>query len=455
MGNGQTEAVLKPSPRLLDEGTVAGVSDRQLLAQFAAGCDASLAELAFEALVRRHGPMVLRVCRQIIGDEHTAEDAFQATFLVLARRAGSIGQPDLLGNWLYGVALRSAREARMREARRRRCESPNGERIGESPDDDAGQPEWSLASREEFEMLHEEVSQLPERYRVPVVLCELEGLTHQQAALRMRCPVSTVGVRLKRARERLRVRLTRRGLAPSAGLAGALLGAGAASAWVPSSVLMDSTIRAATHFAARQAATGLVSSPVIALTEAVLRTMALSRLKIAVRLVLALGMTASVGWVSTHREPWRPPASVSTASVSNSVLPAQGDLVPRAQGERPRPEPLPANPATPLLTDRPSPAPQVPPKVESALANEAKPIVERRQVERAGPVAELVKLPEARSPKEARALGEVLFAKEWVPNDPMSHGGDGLGPVYNETSCMACHGQGAPGGAGPESKNVV
>ena len=108
MANGQSEAVLEPPQAVVDAGTVAGVSDGQLLARFDAHRD-ELAEIAFAALVRRHGPMVLRVCRQILGDRHTAEDAFQATFLILARRAGSIRQPELLGHWLYGVALRTAR----------------------------------------------------------------------------------------------------------------------------------------------------------------------------------------------------------------------------------------------------------------------------------------------------------------------------------------------------------
>ena len=221
MANGQSEAVLSVSQVVVDAGTVAGVSDGQLLARFNAHRD-ELAEIAFTALVRRHGPMVLRVCRQVLGDWHTADDAFQATFLILARRAGSIRRPDLLGHWLYGVASRTARTARVRNERKRRRESSGRGGHERLPIDDVHRPELSLVSREELEALHEEVSRLPERYRVPVVLCELEGLTYHEAALRLRCPVSTIGVRLKRARERLRLRLTQRGLAPTAGLIGAL-----------------------------------------------------------------------------------------------------------------------------------------------------------------------------------------------------------------------------------------
>ena len=222
MANGQSEAVLNVSQVVVEARPVAGVSDGQLLARFNARRD-ELAEIAFTALVRRHGPMVLRVCRQVLGDWHTADDAFQATFLILARRAGSIRRPDLLGHWLYGVASRTARTARVRNERKRRREAIEGEDMSARPIDDAHRPEVSLVAREELEALHEEVCRLPERYRIPIVLCELEGLTYHEAALRLRCPVSTIGVRLKRARERLRLRLTQRGLAPTAGLIGALL----------------------------------------------------------------------------------------------------------------------------------------------------------------------------------------------------------------------------------------
>ncbi len=123
MASGQHEAVLNPPFAPVEMTAIAAaMTDGQLLTRFAARRD-EMAEIAFEALVRRHGPMVLRVCHQVLGDRHTAEDAFQATFLILARRAGSIRQPDLLGNWLHGVALRTAREARMRDDRRRRRES--------------------------------------------------------------------------------------------------------------------------------------------------------------------------------------------------------------------------------------------------------------------------------------------------------------------------------------------
>ena len=132
MAHSQSEA-LRTSPRgLRDAGTEAGLSDGQLLARFNARRDAR-AENAFATLVHRHGPLVLRVCRQIVGDPHLAEDAFQATFLVLARKAGAIRRPELLAQWLYGVALRTAREARMRDDCRRRHESPAGDGLDREP----------------------------------------------------------------------------------------------------------------------------------------------------------------------------------------------------------------------------------------------------------------------------------------------------------------------------------
>jgi RNA polymerase sigma factor (sigma-70 family) len=416
---------------VVDAGTVAGVSDGQLLARFNAHRD-ELAEMAFTALVRRHGPMVLRVCRQVLGDWHTAEDAFQATFLVLARRAGSISRPELLGHWLYGVALRTAREARVRNERRRRRESPAGEVMSVEPIGEGDRPEWPLVSREEFEALHEEVARLPERYRVPVVLCELEGLTYHEAALRLHCPVSTIGVRLKRARERLRLRLTQRGLAPTAGLFGALAGAEAASAWMPSG-LVAATARAATRFAAsKAAANGLVSTGVIALTEGILRSMALAPLKLAASLALTVAILATAGWGGA-----RPRTPVPAA-------PEQGKLRPMNEP----PAQVPARPAGAAGQDL---NPAAAARVESALGM----IGLLFPPNRAGAAVGKDGHGPDNKPKSAAARGKLLFARDWAPNDPSNRGGDGLGPVYNETSCVACHGQGAPGGAGPESKNVV
>ena len=258
-----TKADLGSLRVLWDVGTLAGLDDRALLARFVDRLDEG-AELAFEVLVRRHGPMVLRVSEQLLDDRHAAEDAFQAVFLVLARRAGSIRRPERLAPWLYGVALRTAKEARSRENKRKRLER----RGATMPTASQKLPEDSLLKVEEAEALHGEITRLPERYRAAVVLCDLEGLTHQEAATRLQCPSGTVAIRLKRARERLRDRLARRGLDPSAGLMALALGSGTSSS-LPSS-LIESTVRAST-------AAGVASASVLSLAKGVQMTMTFAK----------------------------------------------------------------------------------------------------------------------------------------------------------------------------------
>ena len=300
MASVQSAAVLESPPGLPRADALPGMNDGQLLARFSAGRD-ELAEIAFAVLVRRHGPLVLRVCRQILGDPHIAEDAFQATFLILARRAGSIRRPELLGNWLHGVALRTAREARMRDVRRRDHEAAVAHHQVAHLIDRTERPDLPLVSREEFEAVHEEVARLPERYRAAVVLCELEGLTYEEAARRLRCPVATVGARLRRARERLRDALTRRGLAPTASLLCALLDADLDPANA-SPFLIDSTVSAAMGFVASNATTGgLASVTVISLSEAVLKTMALARLKACLSVMITVGVTMTACWIALER----------------------------------------------------------------------------------------------------------------------------------------------------------
>ena len=172
-------------------------------------------EAAFAALVRRHGPMVLGVCRQLLGDHHHAEDAFQAVFLVLARKARSIRDPDLLGNWLYGVALRTARKASGRLGRRRKNEEDGSTRSPGCLGSANGRPISRSLDREQAEALHDEIDRLPVAFRLPVVLCYFEGLTLDEAARRLRWPAGTVRSRLARARDKLRRGLTRRGVACS------------------------------------------------------------------------------------------------------------------------------------------------------------------------------------------------------------------------------------------------
>ena len=247
--------------------------------------------------------MVLRACRGVLHDAHDAEDAFQATFLVLARKAGTIRKGDSVASWLFGVARRVAVRADGRRKRRAAHEAP-GEAIiamAEAPPSDG--PPGPMP-----EVL-EEVDRLPERYRVPVVLCYFEGLTQEEAAIRLRLPASTVRVRLMRARTRLRDRLTRRGLAPAALVA--LSTAGRAEAAVPAP-LVDETISAATRFAAGRAAG--VSAPVAALVQGVFRAMFLAKLKSAAALLAVLLLTSAwmlASFAGPAKSPPDPPPAVA------------------------------------------------------------------------------------------------------------------------------------------------
>src|SRR4051794_19599915 len=183
--------------------------DAALLSRFSATGD----EAAFAELVRRHGPMVLGVCRRLLADAHAADDAFQATFLVLARKAGRLRRPDLLGPWLYGVARRVAAKARAAAARRRvaaKARAAAARRREVAPVDvPAPPPADTLTGPDLRPVLDAAIARLPARYQPAVVLCYLEGLTYTEAAERLRCPPGTVATRLARARERLRVLLTR------------------------------------------------------------------------------------------------------------------------------------------------------------------------------------------------------------------------------------------------------
>ena len=206
---------LKGLETLYQVGAVGTLTDGQLLDWFVAGRGAGeAAEAGFTALVDRHGPMVLRVCRQILGDTHDAQDAFQATFLILVRKAGSVRKRDSVASWLHGIARRVARRARSDRSRRREYERRSAEMSARTESQSAGEPEC-------WPELHEEVARLPARYRDPVVLCYLEGLTTDEASRRLGCPQGTILSRLSRARERLRDRLTRRGLAVPAALGSA------------------------------------------------------------------------------------------------------------------------------------------------------------------------------------------------------------------------------------------
>ncbi len=203
----QTAALIHGVQSLFESGAIGQQTDGELLRQFCERRD-QRADHAFAALVERHGPMVLRVCRSILRNEHDAQDAFQATFLILVRRSHSVRNRESIGSWLYGVALRVAACARASLARRRELERrvaalwvPSG------PDVDAGR-------REITAIIHEELGRLPERCRAVLLLCHLEGLTCEAAACQLGWPIGTVKSRLSRGRELLLRRLIRRGLGP-------------------------------------------------------------------------------------------------------------------------------------------------------------------------------------------------------------------------------------------------
>ncbi len=295
MSPATTPSVIRQLGSLFDGGSVAGLSDRQLLDRFNDRRDAA-GETAFAALVTRHGPMVLHVCRQILGDHQHAEDAFQAVFLVLARKARSIRDPDLLGNWLYGVALRTARKARAQHTRRRKHEEGDAMRRADALVEPMVEPaERAVLAREQAEILHREIDRLPGPFRLPVVLCYLEGMTLDEAARRLKCPAGTVRSRLARACDKLRRGLMRRGVVlPAVGLTAALSPRSAGAS--VSSPLCDMTTRAALNFAAGQAA----APAVMALAQEVLRSMLIHKLKLSVLTVLFLGAVATGAGYLTH-----------------------------------------------------------------------------------------------------------------------------------------------------------
>jgi RNA polymerase sigma factor (sigma-70 family) len=261
-------------------------TDRQLLDDFVARRD----EAAFAALIARHGPMVLRVCRRALDHEQDSEDAFQATFLVLARHGGSIRQREALTDWLHGVAYRTAMKAKRTAARRRNHEA---QRRARTPEAVAG-PTWSDVQA----VLDEEIQRLPGPFRAAFVLCMLEGKSGPEAAAALGCKEGTVKSRLTRARQQLRRQLARRGIELSALLSALALAQGAGKAAVPAA-LARATLRFGLLVAAGSPAAGSIPPHLAALAEGVTGAMSLTKAKIATAL-LALGLLAGAGAL-THR----------------------------------------------------------------------------------------------------------------------------------------------------------
>jgi len=298
IGKGRGGAVFGDLRTIFLVGAAGELTDGQLLERFATG-PGEAAGPAFAALVERHGPMVLRVCRGVLADPHDADDAFQAVFLVLVARARSLWVRDSLGPWLHQVAFRTASGARASAARRRRFErSAAATREASRAEGDG----------EVGRILHEEVDRLPDRYRAPVVLCDLGGRTHEQAARHLGWPVGTVKSRLARARDRLRGRLLRRGLAPGAGL----LVAASADAITPSALAASATGAAVRHAAAGMSGRGRA----VTLARETLRTMSMTRWFKIASTALALGATASaVGPLARPVDEPRPEAAARADDV--------------------------------------------------------------------------------------------------------------------------------------------
>ncbi|MDB5310623.1 MAG: rpoE 2 [Gemmataceae bacterium] len=287
------------------------LTDAELLERFRTQRD----EAAFTLLVQRHGPMVLGVCRRLLGDLRGAEDAFQATFLVLSRKATSIHKDGSLAAWLHGVALRIAHKARGSAIRRREHERRSAVEARYEPVDERTWDELRL-------ILDEELVQLPEKYRAPVVLCYFEGKTNEQAAQELGCPKSSLSWRLGRARELLRERLVRRGITLSTGALAAVLLEQTAAAGVPA-LLVLSAVRAATTFAAGGAAFAAASAEVAALTKGVLRTMFLTKLKAAALggLLLAVGVWVSGALAGPPAVPPPPAANADDKKPQPAAMP--------------------------------------------------------------------------------------------------------------------------------------
>jgi RNA polymerase sigma factor (sigma-70 family) len=319
LSNGTATTQTRHFRTLFELGAVGGLSDGQLLERFTT-LRGDPAELAFAALVERHGPMVLRVARSALIDEHSAHDAFQATFLILARKARSLWVRDSLGPWLHSVAYRLASQSRSAEARRRLAEK-------RAARPEAHQPrEWDRSDI--ARVIHQEIERLPQPFRLAVVTCHLEGLTQNEAANRLGWPIGTLQSRLDRGRQKLRNRLKRRGLAPSLGVI-----AGKFSP-VPHALTVSTAKAASTlHFGGATA--GMIAPAVLAMIETTTKGMLMTKLKFgAVALVIACGLVGSGMGLGIGRSVQ---ATDGTPSAGSKI--EEPRLVPTADGRIMEPAP--------------------------------------------------------------------------------------------------------------------
>ena len=290
MAEQQLKSVLHHFQKLVAAQNQRGRSDQELLSCFIAERD----EAAFAALVERHGGMVLGICRRLLRHAHDAEDACQAAFLVLARKAATIRKKQSLASWLHRVACHIAMNLKRTKVRRKRRElGRQAATVGDVPIE---------ASRREVRLvLDEELARLPERYRAPLILCYLEGRTREEVARQLGCPEGTVAGRLARARDQLRAQLVRRGLSVSAGVLAGILTECTASAALPVS-LSSSVVKAASLLAAGHGAiAGSISIKSITLAEGALKAMLLTKLKIATTVALTIAAVGSGGIFIAHQ----------------------------------------------------------------------------------------------------------------------------------------------------------
>jgi RNA polymerase sigma factor (sigma-70 family) len=287
----------------------AGLTDAELMTHFVGQRDGA----ALEALIRRHGSMVWSVCRRVLSNEQDAEDAFQASFLVFVRKAASIRAREQIGNWLYGVAYRTALKARTTDARRRAKERRAAEMSQPQAEVDAG---WG----ELLPLLDQELNRLPDKYRTAIVLCELEGRPRKEAARQLGIPEGTLSSRLATGRRMLTKRLGRPGLALSAG-------ALTTAAVVVPPTLLASTVKAVTLVAAGQAvAAGVVSVRVASLAEGVVKAMLLSKLSAGAALLAVVAVLAAGAGGVTYYAAAAEPKPAPKAPPAVSVQPKEKDV---------------------------------------------------------------------------------------------------------------------------------
>jgi RNA polymerase sigma factor (sigma-70 family) len=412
-------ATARPEPIQIfrDHEEIGAWSDERLLRRFLERSGRS-AEAAFAVLIDRHGSIVYRVCLDVLRGPDEAQDAAQAVFFILAKKAGSIRKPGSLGSWLHGVSLRVARRARGETIRRRAAERRKAEMIERRQAEESG-PEFV-----DHADLHEEIDRLPDKYRQPVIMCYMQGWTQTEVAETLGWPLGTVQTRLHRGRERLRSRLSARGAGmvglTSAGLVKSLSSPTAA----PGRAWTEATARDAVRFAAGE--------PVAAgLAERVLTTMRDGPVMKVVTLIAVVLMLAVVGVSST-----RTGADEGRGAARRGPEP----------GPTPKAE-LRAIPVPPVVAEKVETPPVLVQPAAAPVAADVPVIVPKLAT---SPGLAMVGVRVDDPPKG----GLELFERNWVKDDARGHGGDGLGPVFNGRSCVVCHNLGGTGGAGGIDRNI-